>query len=135
MSDHATALDTLLEPSVYEQIKAAVISHEQKGATLSNTLEVLNKELSVLEATIPENADGNLYRMELAVKKSEATELAEKRGGIQEQIKQWHQFKEQANHLDVEKKNIEKSLRKFEMLNQLIGDSMGKQYATNHFIG
>lgn len=129
LSDHATALDTLLEPSVYEQIKAAVISHEQKGATLSNTLEVLNKELSVLEATIPENADGNLYRMELAVKKSEATELAEKRGGIQEQIKQWHQFKEQANHLDVEKKNIEKSLRKFEMLNQLIGDSMGKQYA------
>ena len=129
LSDHATALDTLLEPSVYEQIKAAVISHEQKGATLSNTLEVLNKELSVLEATIPENADGNLYRMELAVKKSEATELAEKRGGIQEQIKQWHQFKEQANHLEVEKKNIEKSLRKFEMLNQLIGDSMGKQYA------
>ena len=129
LSDHATALDTLLEPSVYEQIKAAVISHEQKGATLSNTLEVLNKELSVLEATIPENADGNLYRMELAVKKSEVTEIAEKRGGIQEQIKQWHQFKEQANHLDVEKKNIEKSLRKFEMLNQLIGDSMGKQYA------
>ncbi len=129
LSDHATALDTLLEPSVYEQIKAAVISHEQKGATLSNTLEVLNKELSVLEATIPENADGNLYRMELAVKKSEATEIAEKRGGIQEQIKQWHQFKEQANHLEVEKKNIEKSLRKFEMLNQLIGDSMGKQYA------
>ncbi|MBP6397815.1 MAG: AAA family ATPase [Saprospiraceae bacterium] len=129
LSDHATALDTLLEPSVYEQIKAAVISHEQKGATLSNTLQVLNKELSVLEATIPENADGNLYRMELAVKKSEATELAEKRGGIQEQIKQWHQFKEQANHLEVEKKNIEKSLRKFEMLNQLIGDSMGKQYA------
>ena len=129
LSDHATALDTLLEPSVYEQIKAAVISHKQKGSTLSNTLQVLNKELSVLEATIPENADGNLNRKELAVKKSEATELAEKRGGIQEQIKQWHQFKEQANHLEVEKKNIEKSLRKFEMLNQLIGDSMGKQYA------
>jgi hypothetical protein len=27
--------------------------------------------------------------------KEKLTELAEKRGGIQEQIKQWHQFKEQ----------------------------------------
>lgn len=129
LADYATAIDTMLDQATYEQIKEAVNSHEQKGASLRNTLDILNNELSVLEAAIPKNADGNLYRTELATRKREAAELAEKRGGIQEQIKQWHQFKEQAKHLEIEKKNIETSLRKFEMLNQLIGDSMGKQYA------
>ncbi|MBK7789226.1 MAG: AAA family ATPase [Saprospiraceae bacterium] len=129
LSDYTTAIDTMLEQAAYEQIKEVVNSHEQKGATLRNTLEVVNNELSVLEAAIPENADGNSFKAELEVQKRAASELAGKRGGLQEQIKQWHQFKEQANLLEEEKKSIEQSLRKFEMLNQLIGDSMGKQYA------
>lgn len=129
LSDYTTAIDTMLEQAAYEQIKEVVNSHEQKGATLRNTLEVVNNELAVLEAAIPENADGNSFKAELEVQKRAASELAGKRGGLQEQIKQWHQFKEQANLLEEEKKSIEQSLRKFEMLNQLIGDSMGKQYA------
>ncbi|MBK7223043.1 MAG: hypothetical protein IPH94_17530 [Saprospiraceae bacterium] len=129
LSDYTTAMDTMLEQAAYEQIKEVVNSHEQKGATLRNTLEVVNNELAVLEAAIPENADGNSFKAELEVQKRAASELAGKRGGLQEQIKQWHQFKEQANLLEEEKKSIEQSLRKFEMLNQLIGDSMGKQYA------
>ncbi len=129
LSDYTTAIDTMLEQAVYEQIKEVVNSHEQMGATLRNTLEVVNNELAVLEAAIPENADGNSFKAELEVQKRAASELAGKRGGLQEQIKQWHQFKEQANLLEEEKKSIEQSLRKFEMLNQLIGDSMGKQYA------
>ncbi|MBK8112604.1 MAG: hypothetical protein IPK46_20995, partial [Saprospiraceae bacterium] len=79
LSDYTTAMDTMLEQAVYEQIKEVVNSHEQMGATLRNTLEVVNNESAVLEAAIPENADGNSFKAELEVqKKRAASELAGK---------------------------------------------------------
>lgn len=127
--DHEAALESMMDQGEYEKTKEAITLHEKEGDNLLHTLSLLNQELTILQSAIPDQGDAHTYQTELETHKRMMTALSEKRGGIQEKIKQWHQHKQQAEKLEDQQKKIGQELYQYEMLNQLIGDSMGKQYA------
>ena len=60
---------------------------------------------------------------------NQAQQLTESRGSISEKIKQWHQAKDRQDDLVKQKELASIQVKKYELLNQLIGDATGKTFS------
>ena len=127
--DYQQAFAILSEKQAFEKNKEIIQDYERQGSALKQKKESLEQEIALATNNLPELSQWPDLKLHWENMKNQAQQLTESRGSISEKIKQWHQAKDRQDDLVKQKELASIQVKKYELLNQLIGDATGKTFS------
>lgn len=127
--DYQTAWQLLTAKDEYEGHKQALAAYEKEGNAIRQAIAALEKEIRAVEDKLPNPEIWAEIKTQLEAAQQNLQHVTEARGRTLEKMEQWQASKSKYDQLLRQKEEAVAHLRKYELLNQLIGDAAGKNFA------
>lgn len=127
--DYQQAFVVLSQKQAYEKNKEIILEYERQGTAFKQKIEGLEQEITLTTQNLPEAGQWPDLRQQWENMKNQAQQLTETKGSNYEKIKQWHLAKARHDDLMKQKELASIQVKKYELLNHLIGDATGKTFS------
>jgi exonuclease SbcC len=127
--DYQTAWQLLTAKDEYEAHKQALAAYEKEGNAVGQAIAAIEKEIRAAEEKLPNPEIWAEIKTQLKAAQQNLQHVTEAKGRTLEKIEQWQASKSKYDQLLRQKVEAVDHLRKYELLNQLIGDAAGKNFA------
>lgn len=129
ISDYQSAWQILTAKDQYESHKEALAAYEKEGNAIRQAIDAFEKEIRAAEEKLPTHELWPEIKSQLEVGQQNLQRITEARGRTLEKMEQWQASKHKYDLLLRQKEEAALHLKKYELLNQLIGDAAGKNFA------
>ncbi len=104
-------------------------AYEKEGNAIRQAIDAFEKEIRAAEEKLPTHEIWPEIKSQLEVGQQNLQRITEARGRTLEKMEQWQASKHKYDLLLRQKEDAALHLKKYELLNQLIGDAAGKNFA------